>query len=487
MADRKFNIYFSDFFDVTPEAISDYGAFNVSLINDLPLFIDPFLLFNSEKDEYQKLHDDMLAYVRFLKSKSKQSLPNGAIKNWFYFSEIKQNWLGYSKSGNNGRGLGAQFASSLKRNLTTILANFGEEDKTETHLEKLTLVKNGVGKDQISDFTCNLICGYLAAYTEKFALTHLPKSKLGKFNVAKVRFDMRTETWASKQFTLPKLGKDFVLLTPVDMLTKDEAWISYKGLVEDYSEVLASVDNDALRSKIDNYLVSQLPIEATQDEFSKTLEKVIAKYPELLDYYIRQKEKDGKGAKVQSAEKLAQASDLFLKQLKELVRRLDKTDFYETAPNSFKEGLARVHFLRDVIEKQDGYKLFMVGGKPVRKEADLQIMFKLTWFASSFDSNAEVNNGRGPADFIVSYGSKDKTVIEMKLAGNTKLEQNLLKQAEIYVDASRATHPPIKAILCFTSAEIAKVNRLLTKHGLQGKKEIVLIDASKDKPSASRA
>ncbi len=38
------NIYFSDFFEVDEKIIEDYGALNISLINDLPLFIDPFLL-----------------------------------------------------------------------------------------------------------------------------------------------------------------------------------------------------------------------------------------------------------------------------------------------------------------------------------------------------------------------------------------------------------------------------------------------------------
>lgn len=45
-------IYFSDFFNVTPDILDKYGAFNISLINDLPLFIDPFLLFGSKKPEY---------------------------------------------------------------------------------------------------------------------------------------------------------------------------------------------------------------------------------------------------------------------------------------------------------------------------------------------------------------------------------------------------------------------------------------------------
>lgn len=56
VANRKIRIYFSDFFDVDRDKIESYGAFNISLINDLPLFVDPFLLFNSENKTYQELH-----------------------------------------------------------------------------------------------------------------------------------------------------------------------------------------------------------------------------------------------------------------------------------------------------------------------------------------------------------------------------------------------------------------------------------------------
>ena len=36
------NVYFSDFFDVTVEDMEEYGAFNISLINDLPVFVVHF-------------------------------------------------------------------------------------------------------------------------------------------------------------------------------------------------------------------------------------------------------------------------------------------------------------------------------------------------------------------------------------------------------------------------------------------------------------
>ncbi|UIN19403.1 hypothetical protein [Herbaspirillum frisingense] len=485
---RKFKVYFSDYFDVTPQAISDYGAFNISLINDLPLFIDPFLLFNSENEEYQRLHDEIIKYVRFLKDHSNTELPKGLLKSWFEFSEIKENWLGYSKSGNSGRGLGPEFARALKVNLTTVFRNFGEESGTGSHLEKLTLVKNGVGRDQISDLTCNLICGFLAEYTETFALKNIAKEKLAKFAVPKVSFNYKTQSWSSKQFWLPKHGNQFVLLTPTEILTKDEAWISHKGFVEDFSAILGSVENTQLRSQIDNYFHASLPLNPDKEGKEKAIEMVIAKYPLLLDHYIFLKEQDSNGAIKNSDEKVGEARTLFLDNLEKLIELLDsKTKFYETKINSLSEALARVDFLKHVIEKQDGYRLFYVKGKPIRKESDLQIMFKLTWYASAFDSNAEVNNGRGPADFIVSKGSADKTVVELKLAKNTHLEKNLLKQAEIYADASRATHPPVKVILFFTDEERAKVNLLLMKHSLNKRKEIVLIDATAGKASASKA
>src|SRR6266511_3736397 len=96
-ARQAMDLYFSDIFNVSPETIAEYGAFNVSLVNDLPLFIDPFLLFNSSSDAYQQLHAGILQYVRFLRDRAAAgSIRPGLLKNWFVFKEVKQTWLGYS-------------------------------------------------------------------------------------------------------------------------------------------------------------------------------------------------------------------------------------------------------------------------------------------------------------------------------------------------------------------------------------------------------
>ena len=35
-------VYFSDIFNVDESILESYGAMNISLLNDIPLFIDPF-------------------------------------------------------------------------------------------------------------------------------------------------------------------------------------------------------------------------------------------------------------------------------------------------------------------------------------------------------------------------------------------------------------------------------------------------------------
>jgi hypothetical protein len=90
-------------------------------VSDLPLFIDPFLLFNSDKPEYRELHDNIIKYLRFLRDKSVGGRVNrGLLANWYVFKEVKQNWLGFTVMGNGGSGLGMDFATALHGNLNRL-------------------------------------------------------------------------------------------------------------------------------------------------------------------------------------------------------------------------------------------------------------------------------------------------------------------------------------------------------------------------------
>ncbi|MCD7901673.1 MAG: hypothetical protein LUH22_17995 [Bacteroides sp.] len=493
--------YFTDYFNINEEILDNYGAFNISLINDLPLFIDPFLLFGSKKKEYIELHNSMLKYLTFLKAKSEiGEITEGEIKSWYKFSEVKQNWLGYSIEGNSGSGLGMKFGKAMSDNMHVVYDDLNKETITiSSHIEKVGLFQLGVGKDNISDFSCNLIKSYLLAYTEIFAKQYLKKEQVRTVNVEKVYFDYKLERWMPQSFVLPYIKNDYVILTPKDLLTKDENWINSHDLRGNFLGVCNSIPNVQLRSEINNYYRSQLPApvlvgkgrrkkykKPSQKDIAKAVNSTIQQFPAILNYYIKAKEENKEGAKNVSEQKVNEVEIIFKDNVQRLIAQLiEDTGFYKIeAESSFDEAMKRVVFLKDVIENKDGYRLFYYKGELIKREADLQVIYRLTWFSSPFDVNREVNNGRGPVDYSISKGVHNKTLVEFKLASNSKLKMNLENQVDIYEKASD-TKQSIKVILYFDNSELAKVNGILKELKLENNSSIVLIDAGGDKPSAS--
>lgn len=494
-------VYFTDFFSIDEETLEEYGAFNISLINDLPLFIDPFLLFGSSKEEYQQLHGSILSYLSFLKSKSAEGgISEAQIKSWYKFSEVKQTWLGFSVHGNKGSGLGNNFGNVMSRNMHIVFDDLNKETVTVTsHLEKAGLFQIGVGKDNISDFTCNLIKSFLLEYTERFAKDKLRTDQVKKIMVDKVYFDYTMERWMPKEFILPFFNKDYVILTPKDILTKDDNWINSHDLKGDFESICNAIPNDQLRGEIQNYFRKKLPApiiigkgkkqrekKPSQKDISNAINETIQMFPKILNYYIKRKEENKEGAKSVSQENVQEVEIVFQENVINLIRQLvEQTKFYDiNEANSFEASLKRVEFLKDVIENKDGYRLFYYKGKPLKREADLQVIYKLTWYSSPYDVNREVNNGRGPVDYAVSKGSKDKTLIEFKLASNKKLKMNLQNQVKVY-EAASDTKQSIKVIMYFDHSELLTLRAILKELNLEDDKSIILIDAGNNKPSAS--
>jgi hypothetical protein len=482
-------ILFSDVFAIDTSVIDEYGAFDISLVSDLPLFIDPFLLFNSEKAEYKQLHEDMIGYLRFLRDKVVYTqIDDDLLKAWFYFTEVKQTWLGFTESSNEGRGLGPKFARALRANFSRLFAEESLQVTRGQHLEKLCLISDGVGRDCISDFTTNLIKGFLLEYTQRFARDNIDARRRRMFTVRRAVFSYRTESWVAKPFDLPAHDGDFVLLVPQDLLARDDTWINGADLVRNFHELPESISDETLRAEINNYFKKQLPEYPEAKQVTKAIRETIIHFPELIDFFIKFKEDTGDRAVSISELKVRLAYDLFVRNAPELREMLAEGGFYDLPGDSYTNALKRVNFLKHVIESNDGYRLFWnENGEPIKREKDLQVIYRLTWFGSAFDANREVNNGRGPVDYKVSKGSADMSLVEFKLASNTQLERNLQKQVEVYEKANQ-TDKSIKVIMFFTDTEEAKVDRILLSLELDQEEAIILIDARNDnKPSGSKA
>lgn len=487
---ESLDIYFSQVFDVEPTALETHGAFDVSLINDLPLFVDPFLLFNSKDPGLRRQHDEIIRYLQFLRDKAVAGeIDEGLLEAWFTFREVKQNWLGFSLTGNEGRGLGMDFGRALHRNLNTVFKSFGAESITRgSHLEKLCLIRDGVGRDNISDFTTNLIKEYLLRFTQSFALEHLDPRQRSLFAVSKVRFNYETESWERGQFELPAFDGDYVLLTPKAILTKSEIWINRPELLRRVTAIADAQQNDALRAQVNNYFARQLSKKPSEQEVQAARIRTLEQFPELIEHYIRGKEDDGEQAESVSRQRVRDAEVIYRQDVQALRDRLAHlTAFYEMGSTTYAEAKARAAYLKDVIENKDGYRIFYRKGEALTREEDLQLLYRLVWFKSVSDVNREANNGRGPVDFAVSRGAGDKTLVEFKLGSNSHLKRNLEKQVAIYQKAADAPRA-LKVITNFSAGDEARVAKILAELELAGSPDIIVIDARRDnKPSASTA
>jgi len=309
-----------------------------------------------------------------------------------------------------------------------------------------------------------------------------------KGGIQSVSFDYDKRYWCPKTFDLPYVLGDFVLLAPKDILTKDENWINRGDMLNRFETIATSSGDQQLRSQVNNYLRRALTPKSTKEDRRRAYDSLLKEYPQLIEWYIKYKEDTGGRAKTISGEKVTDSEEFYVKQFGSLIDQLEtETEFYQLGIDTFKECMDRVGFLKQEIENNGAYRLFYHKGKPVQRESDLQILFRLTWFATPSDFNSEVNNGRGPVDFKVSRGNKDKTLVEFKLASNSKLSQNLEKQVKVYEDANR-TSQSIKVVFYFDASERRKVQQVLQKLKLQDDESIVLIDCRRDnKPSASNA
>lgn len=496
MGSNKIDLSFSDYFNIDPELLKQNNLIDLSIVYDLPLFIDPFLIFASEKQEYKELNEAILKYIEFLYAEaSKIRIGSPNFKHLFVFKEIKQNWLGYSTIGNKGCGGSRKMGLALHKNLQKILE---KKSNTSVHIEEVSLLEDGIGADNISDFVTRLILDFLLSTTEAFTLKYISEDKRKKFSIQNAHFNYILKRWMPKSYVLPNYKNDFVILTPLDILVSENLVLNKKELLNDIENIPPRLSNEELKGALNKYFYEKLPekLDAkgerkentkeeklhyareafNSEEFAKFFIKLyLAKKEELKDVILSEK--------IHTPKK----NTMLERKAKEIVDLLQLNNQNYEAKSSFEEAINRVNHMKKVIECQDGYKIFHVPGINFQREEILQLFFKFVWYITKYDVNSEVNNGRGPVDFKISYGANDQTIIEFKLASNKKLKQNLEKQTEIYAAANN--NPKIlKVIFFFDEKEEERVCNIFKELDKKHTENCILIDACSDnKPSASNA
>lgn len=190
---------------------------------DLPIGIDPFLLFKSRDPELSELHSLILSAF----NKGIEFVHAGDIEKaqkLLNFPEVSEIGLGYTKKGKRGAGVGIFLAQLI---IETLLDSPALQERGVKHIEEMQLVSVGIGPDRISDIAANLVKKYLIEYTQKQC--NLWSIPLVSGVPVEHIFDFNKLTWYDDYCDLPISPFDNapILLVP-RRIVRALPWINYE-------------------------------------------------------------------------------------------------------------------------------------------------------------------------------------------------------------------------------------------------------------------
>lgn len=250
------------------------------LDKDVPLAIDPFLLYKSKNQEYKALHSKILDVFNEgikLFDLGKKFDTERIID----FPEVKEIGLGYGKNTKRGSGLGGY----LNRLLVDTFGSSPDLLKRGVkHIEEMQLISMGIGPDRISDITANILKEYLVNYTQtQCDLWKIPlKSKVPLAHL----FDHQTYEWYDGYFDLPVNQQNEPILLVPRWILRNLPWINF----DDYLKAEFSIFLRARASK------SRTNVSKSKEAIKSEVVQISRKEIERIDKYVLRKEKDSQHA-----------------------------------------------------------------------------------------------------------------------------------------------------------------------------------------------
>lgn len=235
---------------------------------DIPLYVDPFLMWRSPSQQDIALHGALLTAFNHIGQLALDGQEDEAVEALIAASECDEVGLGSSRT-RHGKRIGRGKAEE-------ILAIFRRIPRYATHglshIEELQFFVEGISKDRISDFACSFLKSFLIDFTidqcNRLGIPTAPKT------VPNV-WDPRSRAFISVVTSLPVDPTDDrpLLLVPKRWL-RFVPWISY----EDYFEKHCPQDDishepesltrvEMLQYNRDNYGVVASYIEARERAF----------------------------------------------------------------------------------------------------------------------------------------------------------------------------------------------------------------------------
>ena len=201
----------------------DVGFAIPKLHSDIPLYVDPFLLWISNKDEYQALHTEITGFFAAVSADVRHGRFDSAAKMLAGCREPVAMGLGYASQSRRGSNIGSKLIADILRAHDAVPRLKLEGVR---HLEELQLVVPNFAEDRASDTASAIIKRFFLQYTCEQAVQHkIPtrKSQVGEI------FDAKRGVWIpAPELQLPfnPVDNSPILLVPLDMLRR-LPWINY--------------------------------------------------------------------------------------------------------------------------------------------------------------------------------------------------------------------------------------------------------------------
>lgn len=192
---------------------------------DIPLYVDPFLLWKSPSLQDQSLHTAITNSFNYLNFLIKKERSEEALSMLINLSECQEVGLGVSKTRN-----GVKIGKVQGQKILALFRDIPEYSQFGfTHFEIIQLYISGISKDRISDIACNYIKSFLIDYTiEQCEINKIPTEGVildSIYNYKTNAIDINQKTYLPVNPTT----KDPIIFTPKRWL-RFNPWINY----EDY-------------------------------------------------------------------------------------------------------------------------------------------------------------------------------------------------------------------------------------------------------------
>lgn len=480
-------MYFSDAFDIKNPLEEDW--FNLSLNRDSPLFIDPMLVFQTDKEEFinsgKRIKDffkNVFERVALLKGTEKIKTDQ-ILQKMLEFEEPKELCLGITKYGSDGRGIGQNFSIQIREGIVNLL-DLGLEEFGE-YVSPIEMFVDGIGWDRIGDIMGNLLKEDLIKYTQKICKeNNIPTKKVA---IKNIKFD-KTLGWIHDKKELPinPLNKKPIILVPKDFLSTN-----FHLDREDFLEYALHIENNELRKQASRLFT----LDINKRKLLEIMHQNQQIMKEILRSYIKKKENE----KAYSYDYINDPEGLneIPRLIEKITEKLEKIKIESFNFEDLKKFVEKVinEFQFQIENHKGNIILFDKKGNPL-KEKISQIFF---WNIAStlcrntgklVDINPESETGRGPVDFKFSRGYDKRILVELKLAKDkNRLLDGLEKQTLAYINSDEidlAYYVVIKQIIG-DDARVAELKDRYSKINFpKGKNiQIKVIDATL-KPSASK-